>query len=93
MTFNAAVSWVCDTEKFCEYVVNTFLATYSKHMKLVFLIPFTVYSIHNPDRAVGNLYLHYNVHINYGSRKHKLGKQSTRGIPFHFTSVYRMGNG
>jgi hypothetical protein len=62
-------------------------------MKLVFLTCFTLYSIHIPARAVGNFYLHYKAHINYGYRKYKLGKYSTRGIPFHFTSVYRMGNG
>lgn len=74
VVFSAAVSWVCDMEKFNENVVNTFLATYAKYMKLVFLTSFTLYLIHNPDRAVGNVYLHYNAHINYGYRKHKLGK-------------------
>jgi len=74
VTSSTAVSWVCDMEKFSENVVNTFLATYIKYMKLVFLTSFTLYSIHNPDRAVGNFYLHYNAHINYGYPKHKLVK-------------------
>jgi hypothetical protein len=55
-------------KKFCQYVVNTFLATYIKYTKLVFLTSFTPYSIHNPDRAIGNFYLHYNAHINYQYR-------------------------
>ena len=74
VNFSDPVSWVCDMEKFCENVVYTFLATYTKYMKHVFLTSFTLYSTHNPDRAVGNFYLHYNAHINCGYRKHKLGK-------------------
>jgi hypothetical protein len=49
--------------KCCQY----FVAIYIKYIKLVSLTSsFTFYSIYNPSRDVCNIYLHYNIHINYG---------------------------
>ena len=90
-TFNAAVSWLYDKQIFCKIAVSTFLASYIKYTKLVFLtFPITLYSVHNPNRLlVMSIFTTMPTSIMDTENTNSVTEQAVRnraGGEFYFTS-------